>query len=302
MKLSNDETIGTLAVLMATFIWASSFIALKIALDTMGPMSIIFGRMIIASLMFFFFYKKFLGLSFTKEDWKYIGLMVLFEPCLYFVFEIQALQYTSASQAGVITSTMPLITAIGAGVLLGEIITKKLIIGSLLAMSGAIWMSIEATAEVSAPNPLLGNFLELLAMVCGAGYAISLKHLTKKFSALFLTAIQAFAGAIFFLPLALWEWQGVMPVITLDGTLAILYLGIFVTMGGYGLFNFSLTKLPASRASAFINLIPVFAVVLAFLILGERLSFMQLVASGLIFLGVFISQAKVPKRKRKVIS
>ena len=301
MKSLSNESIGIAAAIMATFIWASSFIALKFALDTVGPMSIISGRMLIASLMFVFFYKRFLGLSFTKEDVKYMALMVLLEPCLYFVFEIKALQLTTASQAGVITATMPLMTAVAAGVLLGEIITKKLIFGSLLAMIGVIWLSIEASADTKAPDPLLGNFLELLAMVCGAGYAIAMKYLTQKFTPLFLTAIQAFAGAIFYLPLALWEWQGVVPDFEINGFLAIAYLGIVVTMGGYGLFNYSLTKLPASKASAFINLIPVFAIFLAFIVLDERLSFIQLVASGLIFAGVFISQTSVPKRLRRKV-
>ncbi len=292
----SPKTIGTIAVVTATLIWASSFIALKIALDSMGPMSIIFGRMVAASAVFLLFWKQFRGLSFTASDIKYLLAMVLLEPCLYFIFEIKALQYTSASQAGVITSTMPLLAAIGAGIFLKEIITKKLLLGASLAIVGAIWLSLEASVEAYAPNPLLGNTLEFLAMLCAAGYTIIIKHLTKRFSALFLTAIQAFAGAIFYLPLALWEWQGALPAISMEGLLAILYLGVVVTLGGYGLFNFSLTKLPASRASVFINLIPAFVVILAFFILGETLNTAQLLAAGVIFLGVVITQVNF-KRK-----
>ena len=297
-KPLSNKTIGTIAVVGATLVWASSFIALKIALDSMGPMSIIFGRMLAASIVFMLFWKHFMGLKFTTSDIKYILAMVLLEPCLYFIFEIKALQYTSASQAGVITSTMPLLAAIGAGIFLGETITKRLLFGSIIAISGAIWLSLEASVEEYAPNPLLGNTLEFLAMACAAGYTIIIKHLTKRFSALFLTAVQAFAGAIFYLPLALWEWQGVMPIVSLEGLLAILYLGVVVTLGGYGLFNFSLTKLPASRASVFINLIPAFVVILAFLILGETLNLNQLFAAGVIFLGVFVTQINFKRKER----
>lgn len=297
-KPLSNKAIGTIAVIGATLIWASSFIALKIALGSMGPMSIIFGRMVAASIVFLFFWKYFKGLSFTPSDIKYLLVMVFLEPCLYFIFEIKALQFTSASQAGVITSTMPLLATIGAGVFLGEVITKKLLFGSTLAICGAVWLSLEASVEDYAPNPLLGNTLEFLAMLCAAGYTIIIKHLTKRFSAIFLTAIQAFAGAIFYLPLALWEWQGIMPVVSLEGVLAILYLGVIVTLGGYGLFNFSLTKLPASRASVFINLIPAFVVILAFLVLGETLNLNQLFAAGVIFLGVFITQANFKKKEK----
>jgi len=297
-KPLSNKAIGTFAVIGATLIWASSFIALKIALDTMGPMSIIFGRMLAATIVFLFFWKYYKGLKFSASDIMYLLAMVLLEPCLYFIFEIKALQYTSASQAGVITSTMPLLAAIGAGIFLGEAITKRLLFGSTLAICGAIWLSLEASVEDYAPNPLLGNTLEFLAMLCAAGYTIIIKHLTKRFSALFLTAIQAFAGMIFYLPLALWEWQGVMPIMSLDGILSILYLGVVVTLGGYGLFNFSLTKLPASRASVFINLIPAFVVILAFLILGETLNLNQLFAAGVIFLGVFITQTNFKRKER----
>lgn len=294
----SPKTIGILCALTATLFWSSSFVALKIALEGTPPMSVIFFRMVIASCIFIFFYKRFIKLQFVKSDIKYILIMVFCEPCLYFIFEAKALELTSASQAGVITSTMPLITAIGAGIFLKEIITKRLLLGSVIAMAGAIWLSVSADIQEYAPNPVLGNFLEALAMICGAGYALSLKHLTKKFSALFLTAVQAFAGAVFFAPFALYEWLNVGLSVNIDSALAIFYLGAFVTIGGYGLFNYALSLLPASRVSSFINLIPAFAVLLAFLILGERLNFMQFIAAAVIFLGVFISQSGGLGKKR----
>lgn len=151
-------------------------------------------------MFFLYFIKSFLKYEFTKSDIKYILLLALFEPCLYFIFEAKALLYTSASQAGMITSLMPLLTAMAAGYFLKEIISRKLIFGSLIAMIGAVWLSVQATTTVSAPNPMLGNFLEFCAMVCAAGYTIVTRYLVEKYSALFITAIQAFIGAIFFFP------------------------------------------------------------------------------------------------------
>lgn len=289
-------------LITAMMVWASSFIALKSAIGPIGPMSVIFLRMLIASFCFLYFVKGFSKLNFTKSDIKYILLMVLFEPCLYFIFEVKALQYTSAGQAGMITSMMPLMTAIAAGILLKEIITKKLLLGSLLAVSGAIWLSLSASSGEHASNPLLGNFLEFLAMICGTGYAISIRHLSEKYSAIFLTAIQAFAGTIFFLPLAIWEYNTISMDITLNAFLWVVYLGVFVTLGGYGLFNYALGRIEASKASVYINLIPVFAVILAYFLLGEKLEFTQIIASIIILTGVFISQMpteKLQKLRRK---
>ena len=293
------DYIAILALCIAMVVWASSFIVLKLALDILNPMSIIFGRMVVASCCFLYFLKTFSKLSFTRKDLKYIGLMVFFEPCLYFIFEAKALEFTSAGQAGIITSMMPIITAIGAGVLLKEIITKRVILGSLLAVIGAIWLSLSTGDSEHASNPLLGNILEFCAMIFGSGYAISIRYLSSKFSALFLTAIQSFAGVVFFFPFALWEYN-TMPVadITLNSVLLILYLGIVVTLGGYGLFNFALGRVEANKASVYVNLIPIFAVILAYLILGEKPTVMSIVASSVILMGVAISQLPTQRLKK----
>ncbi len=274
----------------AMIIWASSFIALKLAMADVGAMTVIFGRMIIASFCFVFFIKKFTKITFTKKDIKYILLMAAFEPCLYFIFESYALQNTTAGQAGMITSMMPLLTAIGAGIFLKEIISRQLMLGSILAVIGAVWLSLDSMSSQSAPNPMLGNFLEFLAMVCGAGYTIAIRHLSNNFSALFLTAIQAFIGAIFFAPFALYEFHALEFSLTHTALYSIIYLGVVVTLGGYGLFNYALSRTHASTAASYVNLIPVFTVIIAYIVLGEKLTQTQVYASFIILFGVFITQ------------
>ncbi len=266
------------ALIIAMIVWASSFIAIKATLPSIEPMSIIFGRMFVASLCFVYFIKSFKKFNFTKKDVKFIMLMVLFEPCLYFIFEAQAILYTTAGQAGMMTSMMPLITAIGAGIFLKEFISKKLIRGSVIAMSGAVWLSLSSI---------------------GTGYAITIRYLSKKFSALFLTAIQSFAGFFFFMPFAIWEYNTVAMDFNLNAILWVVYLGVVVTLGGYGLFNFALGRMEVSKAGMFINLIPIFTIVLAFLVLGETLTYIQMEASVVILFGVLITQ--IPMSKIKLI-
>ena len=292
--------IGIVSLIFAMFIWASSFIALKAAMEDLGPFTVIFLRMIIASLCFVYFIKSFLKYKFSKKDLKFILLLALFEPCLYFIFESKALQFTSASQAGMITSLMPIITAMAAGYFLKEIISKQLILGSLIAMSGAIWLSLQGITTISSPNPLLGNFLEFLAMVCGAGYTITARYLSDKYSALFITAIQAFIGAIFFAPLFVYEYFTIPLNITMNSFLWVVYLGVVVTLAGYGLYNYALTKIQASKAAVFVYLIPVFTLILAYFILDEKLSVLEFIACSVILFGVFISEVSSSWFRRKI--
>ena len=86
--------------------------------------------------------------------------------------------------------------------------------------------------------------------------------------------------------------------VTQEAVLWVIYLGVVVTLGGYGLFNYALSRVEASKAAMFINLIPVFTLLLAFLILGEKLSFIEMVASGVILSGVFITQLPTEKLKK----
>lgn len=286
-----------ICLVIAMVLWASTFVALKLAFRTYDPMVVIFGRMIVASLCAVFFPFVFKNIQFRKKDIKYIAFMVICEPCLYFVFEAKALVYTTAAQAGMITSMMPLMVAIGAWLILKEQLTLRTCIGFTIAVMGALWLSLVSQASVHGPNPLLGNFLEFMAMVCASGYALSLKKLTARYSPLFLTFIQAFAGAIFFFP-ALFLPGTELPVQAEPLPLiAILYLGSAVTLGAYGLYNYGVSKIPASQATAFINLIPVFSLAMSAAVLGERFTAIQYAASLLVLFGVILSQDRKGRKQ-----
>ncbi len=290
---------GMFLLTIAMFIWGSSFIALKIAMVDLGPLTVIFFRMLIASMCFLYFIKDFMKFNFTKKNIQLLLLLAFFEPCLYFIFEAKALQNTTVSQAGMITSLLPIIAGVAAGYFLKEKITKRLILGSIIALTGAIVLSSQATASHSAPNPILGNIYEFLAMVCGAGYTIVARYLTKEFSALFITAFQVFIGAIFFLPFFIFELTHLELNFTFNSVASLFYLGIIVTLGGYGLYNYALTKIEASKAAVFIYLIPIFTLILANVILNEVISFVEILASAIILLGVFISEFSPSKFKIK---
>ncbi len=289
---NNPTFLPTLSLLLAMALWASSFIALKIAFVHYDPIFVIFGRMFIASICFLFFIKRFSRVIYHRGDWKYIVFMAASEPCLYFVFEAKALVNTTASQAGMITAMLPLMVAVGAHFFLKEKLTSRTVTGFVVAVCGACLLSAASDVTETAPNPMLGNFLEFMAMVCAMLYTISLKHLTWRYPPLFLTAIQAFIGAIFFFP-GLFLPSTTLPDGWYPGAAtAIFYLGTVITFGAYGLYNFGVSKIPASRASAYINLIPIFTIIMGALILDEKLTPVQYLASIMVFIGIYISHEK----------
>lgn len=290
-SVGKQFSLPVLALIAATALWSSSFIALKIAFRAYDPMFVIFGRMLVASLCFLVVGKRLVkSLDYQKGDYKLILFMAFCEPCLYFIFEAKAVENTTASQAGIITAMLPILVMSAAALFLKEKVSKKSWIGALIAVSGVLWLTAESSPSSDAPNPVLGNFLEFLAMVCATGYTISLKTLTDRYSPFFLTAIQALIGSIFYFPL-LFIPSTELPVRwdPLSG-MAIVYLGAVITLGAYGLFNYGIKFLPANKGTIYINLIPVFSVLLGWLVLGETFTLYQFFAGSLILGGVYLSQ------------
>ncbi|MGK8440556.1 DMT family transporter [Ectopseudomonas hydrolytica] len=277
------------ALVLAMALWGSSFIALKLAFAELPALWVIAGRMLLGALVFLAAWRWRGRVDYRRGDLKYLLALTACEPCLYFIFEALALQHTSASQAGMITALLPLLVALGAYLFLHERLTRTTLAGFALALGGALWLSLAGSADQHAPNPLLGNFFELLAILCATAYTLLLKHLTGRYSPFILTALQALVGSLFFVPLAAWQadWPSSFSP---QGLAAVAYLGVVVTVGAYGLFNFGVSRLPASQATAFTNLIPLFTLVFAAVLLGERLSAEQMVAAGLVFVGVLLSQ------------
>lgn len=122
-------------LVLAMVIWASSFIALKLAFEAYHPMVVIFGRMLVAVL------PSRPGLDQGRRAEKgrpeVPGLHgAVREPCLYFLFETHAVKKnTSASQAGMVTAMLPH-GGRGASVVLHEKVTRRTLAGFILAIAG----------------------------------------------------------------------------------------------------------------------------------------------------------------------
>ncbi len=298
---ANGNRLPFLGLLLAMLLWASSFVALKIAFRVYDPMVVIFGRMLVASLCFLGLWRWMRsGFAMLRQDIKPILFMALCEPCLYFIFEAMAIENTTASQAGIMAAMLPILVALAASWLLKERVSIHTWAGSLIALAGVCWLTLQAVPAREAPNPVLGNFLEFLAMVCATGYTITLRRLTQRLSPLFLTAMQAFVGSFFYFPLLF--LPGTHLPVHFDPVAggAVIYLGAVITLGAYGLYNYGMKHMPANRATAFVNLIPVFTVILGRLILEETFTWGQYLAAAMVIAGVWLSQRHSARKGRRL--
>jgi len=285
-----EKFLPFLALLLAISLWSFAYIASKFALMAFDPVFLVFCRMLLGTVIFLPAAKYFLRVRPTRKELLLLVSMSICEPCASFLFEALALSRTSVSQAGMIAAMLPIMVALAAVIFLKEKIKTRAWVGTGLALLGVLWLSAGACPSEQAPNPILGNFLEFLSMSMAVVNIIMAKRLIVKFSPLFLVVFQTAFGAVFYFP-ALFLPQVTLPqALPLVPTLGLIYLGTFVTIGAYFLYNFSMVRLPASQASAFINLLPVMALVFARIFLGESFTPEQYAASALVICGLFLAR------------
>lgn len=288
-----SSMIARTALLTAMIIWSTSFVVLKTVFRYYDPMFVIWARQVVAAVLFLFVIKKLWDRCvYRKGDFRLLLVMAFCEPCLYFTFEAAAIVNTTASQAGIITSTLPLLVAVTAFFTLKEKVTLPAVSGFITAIIGASLLSAFSEVTESAPDPVLGNFLEFMAMVCATGYTVTLKRLSERYDPFFLTAFQCFTGSVFFLPFVLLRRGAVPGQFLLMPAMGVLYLGVIVTIFAYGFYSVGVSRVKAGTASAFVNLIPVFSVLWGWLFLGEMMNAVQYAGCGLVFLGVYLSQKR----------
>lgn len=290
---SANRIILLLCLLGAVTFWGTSFAAIKTALDSFSPMTVIWLRMAIATLVFapaWFFLPK---PNYQRGDVKWLALITLLQPCIYYLAEGYAIRFTTSSAAGVISAIVPLLVAVGAWMFLREHLSARSIVAIAISLIGVAMLTAGGQTQASAPNPVLGNMLELIAMVAAAGSMIALKHVSTRYNPWFLTGLQAAAGAVFFLPGAIASgpasWTGATPA----AWASVAYLGTFVSLAAFGLYNTAVTRMPANRAALAINLVPAVALLTGWLALGESLAPMQLVACVIIVGTVVLSETGV---------
>ncbi|MBI9110711.1 DMT family transporter [Maridesulfovibrio ferrireducens] len=298
-SLNPQNIFPVLAVLGAVFLWGSSFAAMKHLVTTINPWAIMWLRTGIATLALISFTSRLSEPVKKGKDRKALALLAFLMPCLYFSFESHALTYTSATQAGLISASLPLMVAVGAGFFFKEKTTIIGWLGLAISITGVGVLSLTGSPSINATNPILGNMLEIAAMISATGYMLLVKRLSANYGPWTLTAVQNASGCLFFIPglyLLIRDGLGPEPL-----TILIIagYLGAFVTLGAFGLYNVGMSKLPAGKASAFINLVPAIAAFFGWLLLDETLTSLQMLASLIIFAGVWLAQCGDKFRRKK---
>jgi drug/metabolite transporter (DMT)-like permease len=290
----NKNYATVFALLSTVVLWGLSFIAIKIALESFPPIIYMFLRFSLASLVLLsiLMLRGFPRLD--KITHLQLFLTGLFEPGLYFFFETLGLTMTSASKASIILATIPILVMILARIFLHESIHKRSFYAIFLSVAGICLLVMGHSTGIEVSTSVTGDLLTLGAAVSAALYMICARNLGSQLSALVITAFQMFYGTLMFLPVFVFKSHAFnWSTANLESSAAIIFLALFCTVGGYSLYNYALTQIPASEASVFLNGVPVVTTIAAAFMLGERLAPVQLTGGILVLVAVFMANLPV---------
>jgi drug/metabolite transporter (DMT)-like permease len=288
---------------LVVVVWAVNFIAAKIGLRYLPPLTMASFRVAIAgmSMVPAYFVCSRLPVfadarrarlkGFTRRDlWTFIYLgffgVVVNQMCF-----TMGLRYTSVSHAAVIVGMSPIYTLALAVLFRLERATWHKVVGMAMAFAGIAVLASENGISPRSPS-LLGDAITMTGSLGFATYAVLGKRVAGRYDALTMAAFNHFAGAIIILPVALHQARALGPfsrwrAIPWQGWLALLYMAICSSALAYILYYWLLRYLEASQLSAFTYLLPVLAVILGIVWLGERGSAMQIVGGALALGGVY---------------
>ena len=281
------------SVIGAMVFWAMSFIWSKQALETYGPLTILFSRLVLASITLLSFSKIFGKLNkIAKEDWKFLFLLSLFEPFLYFVGETYGLQRVSPTIAAVIISTIPLFLPIVGFYFLNERMTVFKVSGTLLSFIGVVLVMLNYNMELNAD--VGGILLLFLAVFSGVAYTTLVHRLSDKYNSFTIVGWQSVIGAISFMPLfMIIEMDEAMQIgIVWASVWPIIKLGLFASIFAFVLYTYSIRELGITKAGVFSNVIPVFVSIISFFLFSERLLIFNYLGILIVVIGLFVSQIK----------
>jgi drug/metabolite transporter (DMT)-like permease len=287
----SSKNMTYIALACTVLFWGLSFVGTKIALTSFSPFVYIYLRFSLASVFFLILLIRSGFPKLSKSDHKKLFLLAFFEPGLYFTFETMGLTYTTASKASIIISIVPIAVMLLARVVLKEKINGRSLLGILLSVIGILILVLgDPKFSISFEGSMIGDLLILGAVISSSLYIIFARDLGQRLSSLEITSFQIFYGTIFFTPAFILNAGSIKwTQVSAEAIGAIIFLTIFATILSFLFYNYALTQIPASRAAIFINGIPVVTAIGAWIILGERLTLLQVAGGPLVVSAVMIA-------------
>lgn len=291
----NSRGFAIFAVFMVQVIYGLNFTIAKNVINEnyVKPFGFVLLRLAGATLLFWIVSLFLPKEKIDKKDYLKFFVAAIFGVFINMIFYLKGLEHTSPIHASSIMIIVPINILILSAIILKEKITKLKISGVIIAVAGALILTLYGKSARIGDNVPLGNLFIFINAISYSVYVILIKKLTAKYHPFtFIKWIFLF-GFIIMIPfgssevLAI-EWHTFTPYISFS----VLFVIVAATFGTYFLNPLALNKLKASTVGVFIYLQPVIAGLFAIAMGVDFISVVKVIAMLLIFLGVYLVSKK----------
>jgi drug/metabolite transporter (DMT)-like permease len=272
-------------------IWASNFSVVKFALRDLSPLAFNGLRFTIASLILWLTVQ--IGRRTTALERRHwpalIGLGILGNT-IYQVLFIYGIDRTLAGNAALMLATTPIFTTLLSVVFRQEKIGAMTVAGVVISFVGIALVVWGGAATISfGSGTVQGDLTTLAAAVAWSSYTVGSAPLVRRYGALPVTSVTMWIGAaaLFLVSIPAFlaqDWSAVRPT----AWLALLFSGAFAIALAYFIWYHSIRQIGNTRTAVYSNFIPVVALIIAWLALGETPTLIQLIGAVSILAGTIL--------------
>lgn len=288
-RMRNPAIMALVVMAGINMIWGAAFPITKPALHDIPPISFAFWRFTLAVAIL-------LPLSF-RQVWQLLQgpernqliVMGMIGFCLTQITQVYSLVLSPATHIALLTATAPLWVAIIARIALNEPFTVRMRIGTVIAIIG-VGIVLNPTDHLHFDWSVWAGYgIYLVSAVCWASYNVMGRSLMQRTTPLPATAAAALIGVICLLPFAIGEYaNGQQTLITTASVFGIVYTAICVTVVGYLVLFWALSKSSSSNVATMMYFQPIAGAMVAWLWLHEKPTTWFYVGSALTFVGVWL--------------
>jgi len=286
----------------AVIFWGVSFIATKIALDELVPLTIIFLRLILA-VIFLTAIAVYTKRDFSVNLKNHGGILILALVAVFHLWiQVTGMQYTTAAKTGWIIGTAPVFMALVGLAAFKESLTILKTTGILIAFFGLILLISHGDLSSIDLISNKGDFLILASAFTWAVYSAVNKKISLAYPPMMTILFLFLMMAIIISPFTIND-AAVQSVIHLSAVswVSILFLGILCSGAAYVMWASALKEMESAKVGAFLYFEPFVTVIASWIILNEKITLFMLLAGIIITLGVVLVNVSLKTLLKKRI-
>ena len=286
---------------IAVLIWSLNIAITRYVAEYISPVSISFYRWIIAFLILtpFILPKVIKQRNLVRQNIVKLAVLSAFGMVLYQGLAYTAAHYTTATNMGIINAFIPIFTIFVSLMILKEFPTRFAVVGSILSFIGLIYVIGQGRLDTLMHlGGHWGDMIMIVAVFFYAFYGVFLKKWQLELPLMISLYIQIGFAVLYHLPFV--AVLG-LDAIDLDNGLSVLYAGIFPSIIAPLVWMLAVQHLGPNRTSIFMNLMPIFTAIIAYVWLKEAWTIYHSLGGIVILIGIALAQKKTSFIKAKSV-